>query len=104
MYKKINEFLKDGGKCLIVEDGKIAGVFLTFEEYEKLKENGKNQKEKEIETAKLPFPESLPVIDNPIGEAMVKDMDYSEASASIADMNFTDDVTLEDLGIDESSY
>ena len=97
MYKIIKKFLNDGGKCLLIEDSKPFGVVLTVEEYEKLK-NGK--------TAELPFsePKETPVTKNPIGEAMAKEMNYPEASAEIADIEATNDVTLEDLGVDELPY
>ena len=82
MYEIIKKFLNDGGKCLLIEDGKLIGVFLTVEEYEKLKKG-------EVVAA------------NPIGEAIAKETDFPEASAGIADIEYADHVTLEDLGIDE---
>jgi len=41
-----------------------------------------------------------------IGVAMVEEMNFREASAELADINFADagDVTLEDLGLDELPY
>ena len=43
---------------------------------------------------------------NPIGETMIKEMDFPSASANIDEINLADadDVTLEDLGIDELPY
>ena len=35
-YQIIKKLLADGGKCLLIEDGKPIGVILTMEEYEKL--------------------------------------------------------------------
>lgn len=74
IYGEIIKFLKESGKCLIIEDGKLIGVVLNVEEYEKLKET--------------------PAAENPTGEA----------SAEIADIEAVDDVTLKDLGIDELPY
>ena len=34
MDKIIKEILKDGGKCLIIEDGEPIGVILNMEEYD----------------------------------------------------------------------
>lgn len=96
MYEVIKKFLNDGGKCLLIENGKPAGIFLSIEEYEKLKAGKQSE---------FSFPETKksPAARNPIGEAMVKEMDFAEASADIADIEAVDDVTLEDLGIDELS-
>ena len=96
-FETIKKFLNDGGKCLLIENDKPIGVILTISEYEKLK-NGK--------TAELPFsePKETPAAKNPIGEAMAKEIDYPEVSADLADIEATDDVTLEDLGVDELPY
>ncbi|MEK7178469.1 MAG: hypothetical protein AAB721_02315 [Patescibacteria group bacterium] len=93
MYEIMKKFLNDGGKCLLIENDKPIGVVLTVEEYEKLK-NGK--------TAELPFlePKETPTVKNSIGEERSRPW----ASAEIADIESTDDVTLEDLGIDELPY
>ena len=100
MYEIIKKFLNDGGRCLLIEDGKPVGVVLTIEEYELLQ--GKSQIS------------NLKSHTHPIGEAMAKEMDYPEASplkadqpwagAEISDIEATDDVTLEDLGVDELPY
>ena len=130
MYETIKKFLNEGGKCLLIENGKPIGVVLTMEEYELLQSksqttNHKSQKEEKIEkkeirpeAEKLLIPEinSKPVADseNPIGEAMMKENDFSDlpaealakagASADITDIASADDITLEDLGLDELPY
>lgn len=83
-YKTIKKFLAEGGKCLLIENGEPIGVVLTVEEYEKLKET--------------------PAAKNLIGKATAKEMDFPEASAEIADIASADDITLEDLGLDELPY
>ena len=125
MYETIKKFLADGGKCLLIENGKPVGVVLTMEEYELLKSklqitrqndtvgqaNDKLQTdEKKSKTEQLLIPRinSEPVInsENPVGEAMVKEIDFPEASADLDEINLADagDVTLEDLGLDELPY
>ncbi len=89
-YKIIKKFLAEGGRCILIENDKPIGVVLTIEEYEKLRNQGGDKKEV--------------VASNPIGEAMAKEMDFPEASAEIADIEATNDVTLEDLGVDELPY
>ena len=86
----------------MIEDGKSVGVVLTVEEYEKLSSplliseinSGNKTKETELEVKNKPTV-------NPIGVAMAQEMDFPEASANIDDINLTDEVTLEDLGLDE---
>ncbi len=102
MYDIIKKFLNDGGKCLLIEDGKPVGIFLSVEEYEKLKNNLPEQKNNQSEFS-FPGPKMAPEAKNSIGEAMVREMDFPEASAEIADIEAVDDVTLEDLGINELS-
>jgi len=130
IYQVIKNFLNEGGKCLLIEDGKPIGVVLTMEEYEKLKSptfaeasagkqitNYKFQKEEKIEKKEEVKPEAeqllIPRINsepinsiNPIGAVMVEEMSFPSASADFADINFADagDVTLEDLGLDELPY
>ncbi len=77
----------------MIEDGKPISVILTMEEYEKLQNKS--------ETGN---PKSEVVAPNPIGEAMLKEMNFPEASAELADIALTDDITLEDLGLDELPY
>ncbi len=132
MYKIIKKFLAEGGRCILIENNKPIGVVLTVEEYELLRskceipacaeasagrQNPKSETEIEKEKplfsgANLP-PQTPPyqgggkgevVAANPIGEAMAREIDYPGASAEIADIEATDDVTLEDLGIDELPY
>ena len=114
----------------MIENGKPIGVVLTMEEYELLR--SKSQKEEKIkkeeiksEAEKLLIPEidtetNLPsqipsyqggdtgeVVTHPVGAAIVKEFDFSGASAELADINLADDisdVTLEDLGLDELPY
>jgi hypothetical protein len=83
MYNAIKKMLEEGGKCLLIEDGKPIGVVLTIDEYEKLLVPRINS-----ET-------------NPVGKAMTQEMDYTGASADLSDIEAVDDVTLEDLGLDE---
>ncbi len=103
----------------MIENGKPIGVVLTMEEYELLKSkfqisNFKSQKEEEIEKEEIK-PEASAKAEinseplhsvNPIGVAMVEEMNFREASANIDEINFADagDVTLEDLGLDELPY
>ncbi|OGD25258.1 hypothetical protein A2819_00070 [Candidatus Azambacteria bacterium RIFCSPHIGHO2_01_FULL_40_24] len=104
-FETIKKFLAEGGKCLLIENGKPVGVVLTMEEYEKLKNNSEAQNQKsetvepEVKTKKNP--ESTE--NNPIGAAMVEEINFREASADLAEINLADagDVTLEDLGLDE---
>lgn len=88
IYKTIKKFLAEGSKCLLIENGEPVGVILTIEEYELLQSKSQTN----------------PVAPNPIGEAMAKEMDFPETSAEIADIEAADDVTLEDLGINELPY
>ena len=74
----------------MIEDGKPVGVVLTMEEFEKLQNKS--------ETGN-PKPEV--VEPNTIGEAIIKEMDFPEASAELADIALADDTTLEDLGLDD---
>ena len=95
-YKTIKKFLAEGGKCLLIENGEPIGVVLTVEEYELLQSRSEIRNPKsETET---------PPATHPIGEAMAKEMDFPEASAEIADIASADDITLEDLGLDELPY
>ncbi len=88
MYETIKKFLAEGGRCLLIESGEPVGVILTIEEYEKL--------QKRLETK------------NPNSE--IKEEVYAAkpvetvASAEIADIEAADDITLEDLSIDELPY
>lgn len=74
----------------MIENGKPIGVVLTIEEYETLKKN----KSSEDKSASA----------NPIGEAMVNEMNFPEASAEFADIESADNIALEDLGLDELPY
>ncbi len=102
MYEIIKKFLNDGGKCLLIEDSKPVGVFLSIKEYELLQ--SKSSSSAKASEDKQTNPEGEVVAPNPIGEAMAKEMDFPGASAEIADIEAVDDVTLEDLGIDELPY
>ena len=138
-YQTIKKFLEEGGKCLLIENGKPIGVVLTMEEYELLRSKsssfakasedkqirnprpqspsdslgGRAKSETNSEAEKSLIPEtdekiSISEIDtakpntNPIGAAMVEEMDFPSASANIDEINLADagDVTLEDLGLD----
>ena len=96
MYNTIKKMLEEGGKCLLIENGEPIGVVLTIEEFEKLSEfpPDKGVNKGGLETEKILPP-------NPIGEALAQEMDYTGISADLADIQAVDDVTLEDLGIDE---
>jgi hypothetical protein len=99
-YKIIKKFLTEGGRCILIENDKPIGVVLTIEEYEKLV-----PKLSISETDKTSLPDfTEPASNNPIGEAMAKEMNFPEASAEIADIESANDVTLEDLGVDELPY
>jgi len=114
MYEIIKKFLNDGGKCLLIENDKPVGVILTIEEYELLKgksqisyptddhpkgENLKSQTNPETEKTLFSETEDKPV------EATATEMDFpEEALAAINEIEVADDVTLEDLNINEPSY
>ena len=81
--------LEEGGKCLLIENGEPIGVVLTTDEYEKLlipRTNRTNNEETNSE---------------PVEKTIVQEMDYAGASADLADIEAADDVTLDDLGLDE---
>lgn len=82
----------------MIENGKPVGVVLTMEEYEKLQNKSEtaDQKPAIIE----------PAATHPVGEAIVKEMNFIEASADLTDINLADaaDINLEDLGLDELPY
>jgi len=101
-YKIIKKFLTEGGRCILIENDKPIGVVLTIEEYERFqnKSEAKSSKSEVIE----PETKTRTVASNPIGEAIAKEMDFPEASAEIADIESANDVTLEDLGVDELPY
>lgn len=111
MYQEIKKMLEEGGKCLLIENGKSLGVILTVKAYEELKK--KSEKiELEINAEK----DQKVNASNPIGEALMKEMDFPDlpdealakagASANIDEINLADaeSVTLEDLGLDELPY
>ncbi|MBU2082138.1 hypothetical protein KKH14_01795 [Patescibacteria group bacterium] len=87
MYNAIKKMLAEGGKCLLIENGEPIGVVLTVDEYEKLSEfpPDKGGIKGGLETKKT----------------IVQEMGYAGASADLADLEAADDVTLEDLGLDE---
>ena len=117
MYETIKKILSEGGKCLLIENGKPIGMVLTVEEYELLKSKfqitnhppdfattkslraGKSQKDEKMEKEKLP-------VENAIGKAIAEEMNFPSASANIDEINLADaeSVTLEDLGLDELPY
>lgn len=102
MYETIKKFLAEGGKCLLVEDGKPVGVVLTMAEYELLQ-----KQTKEVESEKKTEPITKESInDNPIGKAIANEVEFSGVSANIDEINLADaeSVTLEDLGLDELPY
>ena len=108
----------------MIENGKPVGVVLTMEEYELLRSKYeiRNPEGGQVpygagpksETNLSPQPltsregnkeeagQPQPMAANVIGEAMVKEMNFPEASADLTDINFADsgNVTLEDLGLD----
>ncbi len=87
-YKIIKKFLAEGGRCLLIEDDKPIGVVLTIEEYELLRSKS------EIRNQKSEIKEE---------DSAIKPAE-TVASAEISDIEATDDVTLEDLGVDELPY
>lgn len=103
--------MNDGGKCLLIENGEPIGVVLTINEYERMMNNELRITNNEVENNEIKrettlFPEienkpAEPVSSNPIGEALAQEMDYPAASANLNEIEAVDDVTLEDLGIDE---
>ncbi len=103
MYEIIKKFLNDGGKCLLIENGEPIGVVLTVEEYEFLQSNLLAESDAS-ESARTEEVKPETIAPNPIGEAMAKEINYPEASAEISDIEATNDVTLEDLGVDELPY
>ena len=107
-FETIKNFLAEGGKCLLIESGKPVGVVLMMEEYELLRSKPQNSNSKLQTSEQLLIPRinSEPTVNptNPIGDAMMKEMDFPEASAELADIDIEDDITLEDLGLDELPY
>ncbi|MBI2446771.1 MAG: hypothetical protein HYV51_03095 [Parcubacteria group bacterium] len=126
MYETIKKFLSEGGKCLLIENGKPIGVVLTMEEYELLRgkpqvSNSKSQinpeaeklimLETEFPTLSSQVEEIHPVRNSPpqwpsgraSAGAISNGVDFPSASADPFDINLADtgDVTLEDLGLDE---
>lgn len=101
MYETIKKFLDEGGKCLLIENGKPIGVVLTMGEFNFLRNR--------LQTTK-------PVGASAVGEAAVNEINFSAdnknsagspgALADFADISLADagDVTLEDLGLDELPY
>ena len=91
----------------MIENGKPIGVVLTMEEYELLRTSPYQGGEKEgVGGDKGEVDQSKPTVSNPIGEAMVEEINFPTASANIDEINLadTDDITLEDLGLDELPY
>lgn len=76
-YEQIKKFLSEGGKCLLIENSKPIGVVLTIEEYEKFRRSP-------VEELKTP-----------------KEVETENFSADLTDIGIEEDVTLEDLGLDE---
>lgn len=72
----------------MIEDGKPVGVVLTMEEYELLR--SKSSSFAKAMEDKQTNPEIIP--------------SQSVASADLADITSADDITLEDLGLDELPY
>jgi len=70
----------------LIEQGKLIGIVLTIEEYDKLQ--GVPRKE-------LKTPQETKLANPTPGENF---------SADLADMDIEEDVTLEDLGLDELPY
>ena len=96
----------------MIENDKPVGVVLSVDEYEKLLIPRTNSEKSLFSETNLP-PQTPPyqggdkgevAAPNPIGEAMAKEMNFPEASAEISDIAAADDVTLEDLGVDELPY
>ena len=86
-FETIKKFLADGGKCLLIENGKPVGVVLTTEEYEGLYKGAVGPANSEI-------------------KEKVSSVKPAEtiASVDLADIEAADNVTLEDLGVDELPY
>lgn len=98
MYETIKKFLDEGGRCLLIENGKPIGVVLTMEEYDRLKSEIRNPKSETIIKPEIKSDASS------VGNAIVGEMNFPETSAELADIASTDDIILEDLGIDELPY
>ena len=98
----------------MIENGQPVGVVLTMEEYELLRSKSQTP------TLSPPYQggerggqapyqggeKEGVAVPNPIGETMIKEMDFPKASAAMEDIDLADagDVTLEDLGLDELPY
>ena len=96
MYKIIKKFLNDGGKCLLIEDSKPVGVVLTVEEYELLRSKTSSSTSASAEATADKEKSLFSEVNDKPAETV--------ASAEIADIEAVDDITLEDLGIDELPY
>ena len=90
MYQTIKKFLVEGGKCLLIENGKLIGVILTMEEYDKLKSEVGSQKSES----------DLPPQTPPYQGGDKKEVE----PLFMSDINSAGDITLEDLGLDELPY
>lgn len=100
IFETIKKFLAEGGKCLIIEDGKPVGVVLTMEEYEKLQhlpiqhlplKEFKTPEEIKSEKIASNISAPKPFIFEPV----------ENFNTELADIGLNDEVTLEDLGLDE---
>lgn len=98
----------------MIENGKPMGVILTMEEFENLtkeKEPGslfsESNKIVSDDSSLFKSENSLPIAtaidDFGIGEAMLKEMDFPNVKMDDLDFASSDDITLEDLGLDEVS-
>jgi len=94
----------------LIENGKPMGVVLTMEEFEKLKENKKatptlRQEQPELLMSDInttaPYLPTAAIDDFGIGEAMLKEMDLPNVKMDELNFASSDDITLEDLGLDE---
>ncbi len=113
MYETIKKFLFEGGKCLIIEDGKPVGVVLTMEEYKKLSppqtppyqggDKGEVDQPKPIAINPIGSPAKIPEKIS-VGKEIIKERDLSNVKIDELDFGLSsDDITLEDLGLDEVS-
>ena len=100
-YETIKNILAEGGKCLLIENDKPLGVVLTIDDYNNLK--------KVPATAaplanKTDVPKTLEQEINPIlNEEILSEFNFDEA-ARAANASFSDELTLEDLGLEEELY
>lgn len=113
MYETIKKFLDEGGKCLLIENGKPLGVVLTFEDFNNIKKHPAPTvilaDNPELPPVKIPVSDSVVLKTlqeelNPfLNEEILSEFNFEEA-ASEAGTDFSEGLTLNDLGLEDDIY